>query len=993
MNIKARFAAIITLCLPWNLVYAAPALTTIQDLLYKADGTRFNGTLQITWTGFQAADASNIATQSVTAPVSNGYLRVVLVPTTTAATPTTYNVVYNSDGRVQFTETWVVPPSATPLRVADVRSLITDASVAAASTQLQISDIAGLQTELNIRPTMGSDFAISRAAVVDGSGGIAGAAGNLSDCVHVDGTSGACGGAGGTDFAPPTSGTAILKGNGSGGFNAAAAGTDYQAALGFAPENSASKGIANGYAGLDGGGKYAWSGLSGVPSIFAPPAAGASTLGGLFAKDCSAGGQFIQKINTDGTETCATPAGGGGGGGVGDPGANGIMVRTALNTTIARSLLTIAPLSITNVDGTAGNPTLAISAASTVAAGSVQLAGDLGGTGTSPSVLKVNGNTPGGTCNSSLPTAIDSSGRPTCSTSVAVSGSVSTGSSPPVVTAGSGGLAAWIEGTAPRAGLPATGVDGCYGDATGHGLLCSFNNDSLSLLARASNNLSFFSSTTSAQLASLVSDATGAPGSLVFSSSPTLITPALGAATATTINKVTLTQPAAGSTLTIANGKTLTADNSIALAGTDGTTETLPSSSQIIPGMNQTNTGGASLTWDMSASAAANALKIPVAASAVSTANGGMSYDSTNNMLHAAQFAADAMIPQFTAVPANNDCAKWVVSGSNYKLGTAGAACGSGGAGGGYSTIDSNGTAVTQRPAVNFISGTNATVTCVDNSGATRTDCTVAATAGSGYSTVQGNGTSATQRNIVNFVGGAVSVVDAGGSVTQVSVDDPISTFYLKDNFACGSFTSGSLGCLGWYLNNTGFATGPANSIAGSPGLLTLTTSGTANSIVSISPIASSKEINSTETFRIRTKIASITGTNPAANIRLRIGITVDIVGGSDPPVNGFYLEKLETDTDWFCVVDSTSTPTRVDTGVAYAATATAVQIRRIDSTHIGCKVASSLGNLASAAEVSNAAAESTFDSVPFVLVKNTAAEAKLLNLNFWDFLITGLSR
>ena len=61
--------------------------------------------------------------------------------------------------------------------------------------------------------------------------------------------------------------------------------------------------------------------------------------------------------------------------------------------------------------------------------------------------------------------------------------------------------------------------------------------------------------------------------------SPTLVTPALGAATATSINKVALTAPATGATLTIANGKTLTCNNSITLAGTDATTMTFPSTS------------------------------------------------------------------------------------------------------------------------------------------------------------------------------------------------------------------------------------------------------------------------------------------------------------------------------------------------------------------------------------------------------------------------------
>jgi hypothetical protein len=45
--------------------------------------------------------------------------------------------------------------------------------------------------------------------------------------------------AAGTDYAPATSGTSILKGNGSGGFANAAAGTDYQAVLGFTPLNRA----------------------------------------------------------------------------------------------------------------------------------------------------------------------------------------------------------------------------------------------------------------------------------------------------------------------------------------------------------------------------------------------------------------------------------------------------------------------------------------------------------------------------------------------------------------------------------------------------------------------------------------------------------------------------------------------------------------------------------------------------------------------------------
>src|ERR1051326_4046195 len=91
--------------------YAGPPLTTIQDVLYKADGTRFNGTLTISWSSFQAPDNSAIVTQSTTVRVQDGLLRVQLVPTTTSTPAASYAVTYNSDGRVQFQETWSVPSS------------------------------------------------------------------------------------------------------------------------------------------------------------------------------------------------------------------------------------------------------------------------------------------------------------------------------------------------------------------------------------------------------------------------------------------------------------------------------------------------------------------------------------------------------------------------------------------------------------------------------------------------------------------------------------------------------------------------------------------------------------------------------------------------------------------------------------------------------------------------------------------------------------------
>lgn len=177
-------------------LWATPPLTTIQDTLYKADGTLFNGIVFIQWRGFEASDRSNIATHEVTVRIVNGVLRVRLVPTTTATPPTTYRVRYNSEGKVQFEEIWAVPPSATPLRIRDVR-VAGPSSPAPEQEIIEITDVAGLSAALEQRPVKATVFTPSRAVFINASGELEAVAGNLNDCVRVDGTSGPCGAGGG----------------------------------------------------------------------------------------------------------------------------------------------------------------------------------------------------------------------------------------------------------------------------------------------------------------------------------------------------------------------------------------------------------------------------------------------------------------------------------------------------------------------------------------------------------------------------------------------------------------------------------------------------------------------------------------------------------------------------------------------------------------------------------------------------------------------------
>ena len=90
--------------------------------------------------------------------------------------------------------------------------------------------------------------------------------------------------------------------------------------------------------------------------------------------------------------------------------------------------------------------------------------------------------------------------------------------------------------------------------------------------------------------------ATTGSGNIVLSSSPTLTTPDIGAATATSINGLTIS-PSSG-TLDIANSKTFTVSNSLTLTGTDSTSFAFPSTSDTVMGLGATQSVTGTKTFD-----------------------------------------------------------------------------------------------------------------------------------------------------------------------------------------------------------------------------------------------------------------------------------------------------------------------------------------------------------------------------------------------------------
>jgi hypothetical protein len=139
----------------------------------------------------------------------------------------------------------------------------------------------------------------------------------------------------------------------------------------------------------------------------------------------------------------------------------------------------------------------------------------------------------------------------------------------------------------------------------------------------------FLATPSSANLAAAVTGETGT-GALVFATSPTLVTPVLGVATATSVNKMAITAPATSSTLAVADGKTFTVNHSLTLAGTDTTTMTFPATSATIARTDAAQTFTGNQTFNgaiigavqaLSGSGAVNVTQLTTAFTSTATGN------------------------------------------------------------------------------------------------------------------------------------------------------------------------------------------------------------------------------------------------------------------------------------------------------------------------------------------------------------------------------------
>jgi hypothetical protein len=100
-----------------------PAMTTISDTVYRADGTPASGTLLISWPAFTTAAGTPVAAGSKSVTIATGgAVSVALVPNASASPAgTLYSVVYRLSDGTTSSEYWSVG-SASPATIASVRT-------------------------------------------------------------------------------------------------------------------------------------------------------------------------------------------------------------------------------------------------------------------------------------------------------------------------------------------------------------------------------------------------------------------------------------------------------------------------------------------------------------------------------------------------------------------------------------------------------------------------------------------------------------------------------------------------------------------------------------------------------------------------------------------------------------------------------------------------------------------------------------------------------
>ena len=300
-------------------------------------------------------------------------------------------------------------------------------------------------------------------------------------------------------------------------------------------------------------------------------------------------------------------------------------------------------------------------------------------------------------------------------------------------------------------------------------------------------NTTSLGSFTSAELAAALDQKTGST-KVVFDTSPTLISPTLGAALATTINKVTITAPATGSTITITDGKTLAVTNTLTFTGTDASSVAFGAGGTVVyAATNVASFNGA--TGAVTGVSSFNGLTGAVGGVTTSVANTFTAAQTFSSGISVGGGLTAVNINTTGSISINNTPATLTTTtaGNATVFNTVATSLGIGGAATAITMGAATGTLNLRNPTI-IVGNTVATITTASGTGNTLTISPYGSVVIAPTSTGGGVG-SLPSLTVTNTASGAGTVSVSGGALvlgTQTDSEENISPNYI--NFKPGSF-------------------------------------------------------------------------------------------------------------------------------------------------------------------------------------------------------------
>lgn len=233
----------------------------------------------------------------------------------------------------------------------------------------------------------------------------------------------------------------------------------------------------------------------------------------------------------------------------------------------------------------------------------------------------------------------------------------------------------------------------------------------------------------------------------------------------------------------------------------------------------------------------------------------------------------------------------------------------------------------------------------------------------------------------VCFVGLPFSFLAFGSDIqTQQSTLYPFrSMIEIQDDFMGGNTTSGSIGTLGW--SSSGTLTAAVSSTTNRLGLVQIDTTAVAATQARINFGQNSVVFNPSNPHNILWALKLDTND---ANTTFRFGASNPVQ--NNPPANGIYIEKLDADTNWFCVTRSGGVQTRTDSTIAVD-----TNYHTFTYTLTSSGVVFSYDNTAICGVHSTNIPTTFIDPVVYII--NSAAASKTATIDYFQQRIYGLTR